>query len=416
LTDPGSSLPRCRFCDAPLVHTFVDLGTSPLCQTLVEPDALERAEEFFPLHVRVCERCFLVQLPEYVSPARIFTEYAYFSSYVDTLVEAARAYCESVTARFGLGPGSRVVEIASNDGYLLQHFVAKGIPALGIEPAANVAAAAVAKGIPTTVRFFGSETARAILAERGPAELLLGNNVLAHVPQLNDFVAGMQILLAPAGVVTMEFPHLQRLMERNQFDTIYHEHFSYLSFATVEQVFAAHGMRLFDVEEIPNHGGSLRIYACHATDAGKPTGPRVEALRTAERAAGFGDLAHYSSFAGQVQATKWQLLEALIRIKRAGKRIVGYGAPGKAVTLLNFCGIRTDFLDYCVDRNPYKQGKYMAGVRIPIHAPEKIRETRPDYLLVLPWNIHEEVMAHTAYIREWGGQWIVPIPAVEVLA
>jgi hypothetical protein len=214
----------------------------------------------------------------------------------------------------------------------------------------------------------------------------------------------------------MEFPHLQRLMERNQFDTIYHEHFSYLSFATVEQVFAAHGMRLFDVEEIPNHGGSLRIYACHATDAGKPTGPRVEALRTAERAAGFGDLAHYSSFAGQVQATKWQLLEALIRIKRAGKRIVGYGAPGKAVTLLNFCGIRTDFLDYCVDRNPYKQGKYMAGVRIPIHAPERIRETRPDYLLVLPWNIHEEVMAHTAYIREWGGQWIVPIPAVEVLA
>jgi hypothetical protein len=416
LTDPGSLLPRCRFCDAPLVHTFVDLGTSPLCQTLVEPAALEQPEEFFPLHVRVCERCFLVQLPEYVSPARIFTEYAYFSSYVDTLVEAARVYCETVTARFGLGAGSRVVEIASNDGYLLQHFVAKGIPALGIEPAANVAATAVAKGIPTTVRFFGSDTARAILAEQGPADLLLGNNVLAHVPQLNDFVAGLQILLAPTGVVTMEFPHLQRLMERNQFDTIYHEHFSYLSFATVERVFAAHGLRLFDVEEIENHGGSLRIYACHAADAGKPTGPRVGALRSAERAAGFGDLAYYASFAERVRATKWQLLEALIGIKRAGKRIVGYGAPGKSVTLLNFCGIRTDFLDYCVDRNPYKQGKYMAGVRIPIHAPEKIRETRPDYLLVLPWNIREEVMAHTAYIREWGGQWIVPIPDVEVLA
>lgn len=416
MQDPAATLPRCRFCDAPLVHTFVDLGTSPLCQTLVEPDALERSEEFFPLHVRVCDRCFLVQLPEYVSPARIFTEYAYFSSYVDTLVEAARVYCEMVTARFGLGPASRVVEIASNDGYLLQHFVAKGIPALGVEPAANVAAAAVAKGIPTTVRFFGTETARAILAEQGPADLLLGNNVLAHVPQLNDFVAGMQILLAPAGVVTMEFPHLLRLMERNQFDTIYHEHFSYLSFATVERVFAAHGLRVFDVEEIANHGGSLRVYVCHAGDPGKPTGPRVARLREAEHAAGFGRLSHYFSFGEKVQATKWQLLEALIRIKRAGHRIVGYGAPGKSVTLLNFCGIRTDFLDYCVDRNPYKQGKYLAGVRIPIHPPEKIRETQPEYLLVLPWNIHEEVMEHTAYIREWGGRWIIPIPAVEVLA
>ena len=416
MTDLVSTLPRCRFCDAPLVHTFVDLGTSPLCQTLVDPDALDRSEEFFPLHVRVCDRCFLVQLPEYVSPARIFTEYAYFSSYVDTLVESARNYCEMVTARFGIGRASRVVEIASNDGYLLQHFVAKGIPVLGVEPAANVAATAVGKGIPTTVRFFGTETARAILAERGAADLLLGNNVLAHVPRLNDFVAGLQILLARNGVVTMEFPHLLRLMERNQFDTIYHEHFSYLSFASVERVFAAHALRLFDVEEISNHGGSLRIYACHADDAGKPTGPRVDALRSAEHAAGFADIGHYSSFAEKVQATKWQLLDALIRIKRAGKRVVGYGAPGKSVTLLNFCGIRTDFLDYCVDRNPYKQGKYLAGVRIPIHAPEKIRDTRPDYLLILPWNIREEVMAHTAYIREWGGQWIVPIPAVEVLS
>jgi hypothetical protein len=416
LTNPAAPLPSCRFCDASLLHTFVDLGTSPLCQTLVEPEALEQPEEFFPLHVRVCDRCFLVQLPEYVSPARIFTEYAYFSSYVDTLVAAARDYCEAVTARFGLGPASRVVEIASNDGYLLQHFVAKGIPSLGVEPAANVAAAAIAKGVPTIVRFFGAATAREILAEHGPADLLLGNNVLAHVPQLNDFVAGMQILLARTGVITMEFPHLLRLMERNQFDTIYHEHFSYLSFATVERIFAAHGLRLFDVEEIANHGGSLRIHACHAADAGKPTGPRVDALRAAEHAAGFGELSHYFSFAEKVQATKWQLLEALIRIKRAGKRIAGYGAPGKSVTLLNFCGIRTDFLDYCVDRNPYKQGKYLAGVRIPIHAPERIRETRPDYLLVLPWNIREEVMAHTAYIREWGGQWIVPIPAVEVLS
>jgi SAM-dependent methyltransferase len=407
--------PPCRFCGAPLVHTFVDLGMSPLCQTLVEPGQLQLGEEFFPLHVRICDRCFLVQLEEYVSPARIFTEYAYFSSYVDTLVEAARVYSDAMISRLGLDAKSLVIELASNDGYLLQHFVAKGIPALGIEPAANVAAAAVAKGIPTLVKFFGEETARAVVLDRGKADLLLGNNVLAHVPDLNDFVRGMAILLAPQGVITMEFPHLMRLMELNQFDTIYHEHFSYLNFTTVERVFAAHGLTLFDVEEISNHGGSLRIFARHAADASKPVGPRVAELREREARAGLGKLDIYFAFAEKVRETKAQLLEFLIDAKRRGKRIAGYGAPGKCVTLLNYCGIRTDFIDYLVDRNPYKQGKYLAGVRIPIHAPERIRETKPDYLLILPWNISDEVMRYTAYIREWGGRWVVPIPAVKIL-
>ena len=414
-SEVSAPAPPCRFCGAPLLHTFVDLGMSPLCQTLVEPAQLQLGEEFFPLHVRICDQCFLVQLEEYVSPARIFTEYAYFSSYIDTLVEAARQYSDAMISRLGLGAQSLVIELASNDGYLLQHFVAKGVPALGIEPAANVAAAAVAKGIPTLVKFFGAETARAVVAERGRADLLLGNNVLAHVPDLNDFVRGMAILLAPDGVLTMEFPHLMRLMELNQFDTIYHEHFSYLNFTTVEKVFAAHGLVLFDVEEISNHGGSLRIFARHAADASKPVGARVAELREREARGGLGKLDIYFAFAEKVRETKAQLLEFLIDAKRKGKRIVGYGAPGKCVTLLNYCGIRTDFVDYLVDRNPYKQGKYLAGVRIPIHAPEMIRETKPDYLLILPWNISDEVMRYTAYIRDWGGQWVVPIPAVKVL-
>jgi len=383
---------------------------------MVEPGQLHQSEEFFPLHVRICDQCFLVQLQESVSPARIFNEYAYFSSYVDTLVEAARVYSDGMISRLGLGAQSLVIELASNDGYLLQHFVARGIPALGIEPAANVAAAAVAKGIPTLVKFFGTITAREVVAERGKADLLLGNNVLAHVPDLNDFVGGMAILLKPDGVITMEFPHLMRLMELNQFDTIYHEHFSYLNFTTVERVFAAHGLTLFDVEEISNHGGSLRIFARHTVDASKPVGARVAELRERETRAGLGKLDTYFAFAEKVWKTKTQLLEFLVDAKRRGKRIVGYGAPGKSVTLLNYCGIRTDFVDYLVDRNPYKQGKYLPGVRIPIHPPEMIRETKPDYLLILPWNISDEVMKYTAYLREWGGQWVVPIPAVKVLS
>jgi SAM-dependent methyltransferase len=405
----------CRFCGTRLRHTFVDLGMSPLCQTHIAPEQLNHMEPFYPLHAYVCHECFLVQLDEYVAPGEIFTEYAYFSSYSDSWVEHARRYAEAMTRRLGLGPQSRVVEIASNDGYLLQHFVRLGIPVLGVEPAANVAKVAREKGIPTTVRFFGRNTAREIAAETGKADLLLGNNVLAHVPGLNDFVAGMKVLLNARGVITMEFPHLYRLMERNQFDTIYHEHFSYFSFFTVEKVFAAHGLTLFDVEEIETHGGSLRIFARHADNDALPVEPRVVALRQRELNEGFAGLETYAAFAERVRESKRAILEFLIGAKRGGKTIAGYGAPGKGNTLLNYCGIRQDFLDYTVDRSPYKQGKYTPGTRIPILAPERIRETRPDYVFILPWNLTDEIVAQMAYIREWGGKFVVPIPTVKVV-
>jgi SAM-dependent methyltransferase len=405
----------CRFCGTRLRHTFVDLGMSPLCQTHIAPEQLNHMEPFYPLRAYVCHECFLVQLDEYVAPGDIFSDYAYFSSYADSWVEHARRYAEAMTRRLGLGARSRVVEIASNDGYLLQHFVRAGIPVLGVEPAANVAKVAVEKGIPTTVRFFGQETAREIARETGQADLLLGNNVLAHVPGLNDFVAGMKILLKPGGVITMEFPHLYRLMERNQFDTIYHEHFSYFSFFTVEKVFAAHGLTIFDVEEIETHGGSLRIFARHADNGALPVAAGVAALRQRELDEGFARLETYAAFAEQVRETKRAILEFLIDAKRAGKSVVGYGAPGKGNTLLNYCGIRQDFLDYTVDRSPYKQGKYTPGTRIPILAPERIRETRPDYVFILPWNLLDEIAGQMSYIREWGGKFVVPIPRVRVL-
>ncbi len=410
----GNGRPHCRFCRTPLQHTFVDLGMSPLCQTHIEPRQLSRMEPFYPLHVYVCHHCFLVQLDQFVSPDAIFSEYAYFSSYSDSWVEHARQYVEMMTARFKLDAASKVIEIASNDGYLLQHFVRRGIPVLGIEPAANVARAATEKGVTSLVKFFGTATAREVAAQQGAADLLLGNNVLAHVPDLNDFVAGMQILLKPGGVITMEFPHLLRLIDGNQFDTIYHEHFSYFSFTTVEKVFAAHGLVLFDVEELPTHGGSLRIYARHAQDGTKPVSDRVVELRAREANLGFERVEYYSAFTQQVMETKRSILEFLIQAKRAGKRIAGYGAPGKGNTLLNYCGIRTDFLDYTVDRNPYKQGKFTPGTRIPIHHPDRIRETRPDYLFLLPWNLKDEIMQQTSYIREWGGKYVVPIPEVRV--
>jgi len=406
---------KCRACGAPLRHSFVDLGMSPLCQTHIEPHQLNHMEPFYPLHAYVCDKCFLVQLEEFVSPQEIFTEYAYFSSYSDSWVAHAKRYTELVTERFGLGKKSKVMELASNDGYLLQHFVAKGIPVLGIEPAANVAKVAIEKGIPTTVRFFGVQSARDIVREHGHADLLLGNNVLAHVPDLNDFVGGMKIALAPGGVLTMEFPHLLRLMAENQFDTIYHEHFSYFSFITVEKVFASHGITLFDVEELPTHGGSLRIYGRHAEDTSKPVAPRAVELHQREIKAGFDRLDHYTHFGDQVKETKRKLLECLIELKGKGKIIAGYGAPGKGNTLLNYCGIRTDFLDYTVDRNPYKQGKYTPGTHIPILPPEKIRETRPDYVLILPWNLKDEITQQLHYIRDWGGRFIVPIPTVRIL-
>lgn len=402
----------CRFCGSLLRHSFVDLGMSPLCESYLTPAQLNQMEPFYPLHVYVCDRCFLVQLLEYVSPSDIFSHYAYFSSYSDTWLQHAKDYTEKMVRRLGLHEQSQVVEIASNDGYLLQYFVAQGIPVLGIEPAVNVAKVAGEKSIPTVVKFFGRQTARELVAESKQADLLLGNNVLAHVPDLNDFVAGMKILLKPEGVITMEFPHLMRLMEGNQFDTIYHEHFSYLSFLTVEKVFATHGLTIFDVEQLSTHGGSLRIYASHAEDTSKSISQQVKVLRTEEKAAGFTNLEHYFSFAQQVKKTKFKLLDFLITAKRQGKSIVGYGAPGKGNTLLNFCGIRTDFIDYTVDRSSFKQGKLLPGTHIPIFHPSKIVETKPDYLLILPWNLQNEIINQMFYIRDWGGKFVVPIPEV----
>ena len=410
----GQKRRTCRFCGASLSRTFVDLGMSPLCQTHIEAHQLNHMEPFYPLHAYVCEKCFLVQLEEFVAPGDIFSEYAYFSSYSDSWVQHAKRYTDMMVERFGIGSQSLVMEIASNDGYLLQHFVKRQVPVLGIEPAANVAQAALAKNVRSVVRFFGTKSAGEISAEFGQADLLLGNNVLAHVPDLNDFVAGMKLALKPQGIITMEFPHLLRLVEENQFDTIYHEHFSYFSFFTVEQVFAAHGLTLFDVDELPTHGGSLRIYGRHTQDAGKPVTARVADLRSRELAAGVNRFDYYTSFSEKVKETKRKVLDFLIHARREGKTIVGYGAPGKGNTLLNYCGIRTDFIDYTVDRNPYKQGKYTPGTHIPILHPDRIRETRPDYLFLLPWNLKDEIIQQMAYIREWGGRFVVPIPEVRV--
>jgi SAM-dependent methyltransferase len=405
----------CRSCAAPLRHTFVDLGMSPLCESYLDSGQLNRMERFYPLHVFVCDQCFLVQLQEYVSPEEIFTEYAYFSSYSDSWLQHARSYVDQMVERFGYNRHSFVVELASNDGYLLQYFVKQGIPCLGVEPAVNVAQVAVEKGVPTLVKFFGEQTAREMVAAGKRADLILANNALAQVPDVNDFVRGMKILLAPGGVITVEFPHLMCLMEENQFDTIYHEHFSYFSFITAEKIFAAHGLILFDVEELSTHGGSLRIFARHAEDVSKPVTLRAHELREREVAAGFMRLETYAQFDGRVKETKRKLLEFLIQVRREGKSVAGYGAPGKGNTLLNYCGIRSDLLDYTVDRSSYKQGKFLPGTHIPIFHPDKIRETKPDYVLILPWNLKEEIRQQLSYVREWGGRLVVPIPGVEVL-
>jgi hypothetical protein len=404
----------CRFCGHGLKHTFVDLGMSPLCESFLTSAQLNQMEPFYPLHVFVCDNCFLVQLGEYVSPEKIFTEYAYFSSYANTWLDHCRDYTEQMIKRFGLNSKSFVVELASNDGYLLQYFVQKNIPVLGIEPAVNVAKVAVEKGVPTLVKFFTKELATELAAQGKQADLLAGANVLAQIPDLRDFVAGMKILLKPSGVITVEFPHLLRLMEGNQFDTIYHEHFSYFSFLAAEKIFAAFGLVLFDVEELSTHGGSLRIFGRHAEDSSKPVSARVVEMKAREEAAGLSSVDSYRSFAEKVKDTKRQLLECLIQVKQEGKSIVGYGAPGKGNTLLNYCGVGTDFLDYTVDRNPYKHGQFTPGRHIPIYSPEKIRETRPDYLLILPWNLKNEIMQQMAHIREWGGKFIVPIPEATV--
>ena len=407
---------RCRFCGTPLRHTVVDLGVTPLCESFLTTDQLNQMEPFYPLHVYVCEQCFLVQLEEYVSPEHIFTEYAYFSSYADTWLEHCSRYADRMVERFHLTHQSQVVEVGSNDGYALQYFIEKNIPSLGIEPAINVAKVAIQKGVPTRTEFFGTESAKRLVREGMQADLLYGNNVMAQVPDLNDFVAGLKILLKPDGVITIEFPHLMQLVAGNQFDTIYHEHFSYFSFITVEKIFSAHGLTLFDMEELPTHGGSLRIYACHNDDTLKPVSARALALKQREQQAGLTELAYYAAFDEQVKETKRKLLEFLIEAKRAGKSVAGYGAPGKGNTLLNYCGIRTDFLDYTVDRNPYKRGKYLPGTHIPIYHPDKITETRPDYVLILPWNFKDEIIHQLAFIRTWGGQFVVPIPEVSVIS
>ncbi len=405
----------CRFCQAPLTESFADLGMSPLSNAYLTADQLGAMERFYPLHAWVCGSCFLVQLEEFERPEQIFSDYAYFSSYSDSWLAHCEAYARMAIERFGLGRSSQVVEVASNDGYLLQYFRAAGIPVLGVEPAANVAEAARRKGIPTEVCFLGADTARALAARGVVADLLVANNVFAHVPNLNDFTEGLRTLLAPQGVLTLEFPHLLRLMQENQFDTIYHEHFSYFSLRTARAVLAAHGLVVFDVEELATHGGSLRVYACRAEAAAKRMTPAPDRLVAHEEAAGLDRLAAYARFAEQVRATKRALLRFLLEAREQGKGVVGYGAPAKGNTLLNYCGIRTDLLEYTVDRSPYKQGRYLPGTHIPVFAPDRLRETRPDYVLILPWNLRAEIVAQHGYVGGWGGRFVIPIPQVTIL-
>jgi SAM-dependent methyltransferase len=406
--------PRCRLCRSPLEHVFADLGMSPLANSFVPADRAAAMEPFYPLRALVCADCLLVQLEEYETPAGIFTEYAYFSSYSSTWVEHSRRYVEAISERFGIGEGNRVVELASNDGYLLQFFHERGVPVIGVEPAANVAKVAIQKGIPTLVEFFGEETARS-LADDTPADLIVANNVLAHVPDTHDFVAGIETLLAPGGIATLEFPHLMQLMSHCEFDTIYHEHFSYFSLATVQRLFGDHGLRVFDVEELPTHGGSLRLYVCRDSDETHPDGERVASLRERELDAGMDALETYTAFDDAVQARKRRIVSGLIALRDAGLRIAGYGAPAKANTLLNYCGIGTDLIDFTVDRNPHKQGSLLPGSRIPVKAPEALTESRPDVIVVLPWNLRDEILDQLSYARDWGARFAIPGEGLEVL-
>ena len=406
---------RCRFCQAPLRDSVVDLGMSPLCESYLAQEQLDRMEPFYPLHVKVCRECFLVQVGQYVKEEEIFTEYAYFSSFSTAWLKHAEDYVTMISQRLGLTAQSHVIELASNDGYLLQYFVKRGVPCLGVEPAANVAKAAEERGVKTLVEFFTKELGQKLAASGKAADLVLGNNVFAQVPDVNSFVAGVAEVLKPTGTVTFEFPHLMTLFEQNQFDTIYHEHFSYFSLLSAEAIFARHGLTIFDVEELWTHGGSLRIYARPAADTSRPLSERLLALREREDKAGYRELATYTRFEDRVRETKRKLLELLIDAKRAGKRIVGYGAPGKGNTLLNYCGIRSDFIDFTVDRNPYKQGKFLPGTHIPILHPSELDKAKPDYIFILPWNFKDEILAQLAYARDWGAKFIVPIPEATVL-
>lgn len=404
----------CRFCGAPLEAVFADLGMSPLANSYVPPEHVDAMEPFYPLRALVCGKCFLVQLEQFETPQQIFSDYAYFSSYSKSWLEHSRRYTAQMVERLALDEHSKVVELASNDGYLLQYFRERGISVLGVEPAANVAAVAEQKGIETVVDFFGEQLARSLAAESS-ADLLLGNNVLAHVPDLNDFVAGMKALLKPEGVITMEFPHLMRLIEENQWDTIYHEHFSYFSFLTVSAVFEAHGLRLFDVQELPTHGGSLRVFGAHAEDHGKLESDAARELRERERTAGYERLETYLGYGSRVEQDKRQILRFLIDLKEQGSRIVGYGAPAKGNTLLNYCGVGRDFVDYTCDLNPHKQGHFLPGSHIPIRSPEQIREDRPDVVLILPWNLKDEIVEQLGFIREWGGRFAARTPELALL-
>jgi hypothetical protein len=407
--------PRCRLCASVVSRTFVDLGMSPLANSYRKPEQLNSMEPFFPLRVWICENCLLVQVQEFESPQNIFGDYAYFSSYSETWLQHIEAYSRAVVQRFGLNASTPVIEIASNDGYLLQYFQRRQIPVLGVEPAENVAAVARQKGIPTISRFFGTQTAQDLVKSGERAHLLIANNVLPHVPDLNDFIGGLKLLLHPAGVLTMEFGYLVRLMAANEFDTIYHEHFSYFSFLTAQAALERHGLVAFDVEELPTHGGALRLYVKHRENVSQPIQSRVQELNSREHDLGVDRLHFYGTFSEQVRETKRKLLEFLIAVKRQNKSIVGYGAPAKGVTLLNYCGIGTDFLDYTVDINPAKQGHFLPGVQVPIYSPDKLSETKPDYVLILPWNLRDEVVSQRSYIRNWGGRFVVPIPAVQVL-
>jgi hypothetical protein len=404
----------CRLCGAGLRHTFVDLGMSPLCESFLADGELDRMEAYYPLRVMVCESCVLVQLKEYVAPEHIFSNYAYFSSYSTSWVAHAKAYCEMIAGRMQLGRDSLVVELASNDGYLLQHFLPMSVPVLGIEPAANVAAVAREKGVRTTVDFFGTRLARQLAADGVKADVVAGNNVLAQVPDLNDFVAGIPLILKPEGLVTLEFPHLARLIDERQFDTIYHEHFSYFSLVSIDRLAARHGLKVVDVDELPTHGGSLRVYLAHEASSHVPSAA-VARLRAAEEARGFRHIETYTGFDAEVRALKRDLLDLLIGLKRQGKRIVGYGAPGKGNTLLNYCGIGPDFLDFTVDRNPYKHGRFTPGMHVAIHAPEALDAARPDYVLILPWNLKAEIMSQLRHVGDWGGKFIVPVPAPAII-
>jgi SAM-dependent methyltransferase len=388
---------------------------SPLSNAYLDAEDLHKVEPLYPLRAFVCDECFLVQLEEYESPDHIFSDYAYFSSYSASWLDHARDYTAQIVERLSLGADSHVVEIGSNDGYLLQYFTDRNIPVLGVEPAVNVAEVAEARGIPTLTRFFGQAVAGELTSQGKQADLIIGNNVLAHVPGLNDFVSGLSLLLKAGGVITMEFPHLMRLMEGNQFDTIYHEHFSYYSLVTIEKIFYRHGLAIYDVDELPTHGGSLRIYAKHKVDVTKPIEKTVHVLRQREIDSGFTQIEHYLSFQDKVERIKDQILKFFTEAKTEGTGVAGYGAPAKANTLLNYCGIGTDLMDYTVDRNPWKQGRYLPGSHIPIKAPDKIKETKPGYLFILPWNIKDEIMDQMGHIRDWGGKFVVPIPQVTVV-